>query len=79
MKAISFSGCFKSFSVNFASLLPFLDKCLMRYLLTRIKAVSVPEKKAERMSNMARSVKSVPSGISSLNYGDSYVVRTVIF
>jgi len=59
--------------------MPFLDKCLMRYLLTRIKAVSVAAKKADRISNMARSVKSVPSGISSLNYGDSYVIRIAIF
>jgi len=68
---MSLSGSFSSFSANLAPLWPFLDICLIRYLLTRINAVSVPEKKAESVRSIPRIKKSVPSGISSLNYGDS--------
>ena len=79
MKAINFSGCLRSFSVNTALLLPFLAKCLMRYLFTLIRAVSVAAKNADSIKSIARSTNSGSSGMSSLNYSDSFIVQLVTF
>ena len=67
IKAINFSGCLRSFSANTAFLLPFRAKCLIRYLLTLIRAVSVAAKNADSIKSMARTINSDPSGMSSPN------------
>jgi len=77
--AMSLSGCFYSFSANTAPLFPFLDRCLIRYLLTRIRAVSVPEKKADNTIRNVRIRKSVPSGMSSLKDSDSFIIIICTF
>ena len=74
INAINFSGSLSSFSANLAFLFPCLDRCLMRYLLTRIRAVSVPEKNADRTKSIASRTNNVSSGMSSLNYSDSFII-----
>jgi len=48
IKPINFSGSFSSFSSIFADLFPFLTWFFSLYLLRRMSAVSVPEKKADK-------------------------------
>ena len=79
IKAMSLSGFLRSFSANLALLSPFLARCLTRYLFTLMSAVSVPEKNADSKISIARITKRYSSGMSSLNYSDSFIVNIWAF
>ena len=71
IKAISLSGFLRSFSASLALLFPFFARCLTHYLFTLMSAVSV-QKNADSKISIARITKRYSSGMSSLNYSDSF-------
>ena len=79
IKAISLSGFLRSFSASLALLFPFFARCLTRYLFTLMSAVSVPEKNADSKISIARITKRYSSGMSSLNYSDSFIINLRLF